>query len=139
MTYINQEQDFSQIWDLHKNTANNINFCYRPNSKKKKKWLNFPIIFLKKTIFTANIYFFEKASSVTHNTTELLTPCWVPKKKEQMPRKFPDGRTETLIWPFWPLPAIQKLYFTLTWRLNSILPWLLPWKQIAAFTQLHNS
>ena len=28
-----QETDFSQKWDLYKNTAN-ISFCYRPNSEK---------------------------------------------------------------------------------------------------------
>ena len=31
---ISQEQDFSQIWDLWKNTANNINVHYRPIQKK---------------------------------------------------------------------------------------------------------
>ena len=28
------EQDFSQIWDLCKDTSNNINFHYKPNSEK---------------------------------------------------------------------------------------------------------
>ena len=31
---ISQEPDFSQIWDLCKNTVVNINFLYRPNSEK---------------------------------------------------------------------------------------------------------
>ena len=31
---ISQEPDFSQVWDLCKNTAVNINFLYRPNSEK---------------------------------------------------------------------------------------------------------
>ena len=30
------EQKFSQIWDLHKNTANNISFHYRTNSVNTK-------------------------------------------------------------------------------------------------------
>ena len=31
---ISQEPEFSQVWDLHKNTANIIKFLYRPNSEK---------------------------------------------------------------------------------------------------------
>ena len=31
---ISQEPDFTQVWDLCKNTANNINLLYRPNSEK---------------------------------------------------------------------------------------------------------
>ena len=31
---ISQKQDFSQIWHLYKNIANNINFRNRPNSEK---------------------------------------------------------------------------------------------------------
>ena len=31
---ISQKQKFSQIWDLSRNTANNINFHYRTNSVK---------------------------------------------------------------------------------------------------------
>ena len=33
---ISQEPDFSQVWDLCKNTTNNTNFLYRPNSEKIK-------------------------------------------------------------------------------------------------------
>lgn len=32
--HISKEQDFSKIWDLHWNIANNINFDYRPNLEK---------------------------------------------------------------------------------------------------------
>ena len=32
--YISQELDFSQVWDLCKNTANNINFPYKLYSEK---------------------------------------------------------------------------------------------------------
>ena len=32
---ISQEPDYPQIWDLCKNTANNVNFHYRPKSEKK--------------------------------------------------------------------------------------------------------
>ena len=31
---ISQEPDFLQIWDLYRNTANNINFHDRPNQEK---------------------------------------------------------------------------------------------------------
>ena len=31
---ISQEPDFSKTWDLLQNTANNVNFRYRPNSEK---------------------------------------------------------------------------------------------------------
>ena len=31
---ISQEQDFSQVWDLSKNTANNIKFVYITYSEK---------------------------------------------------------------------------------------------------------
>ena len=31
---ISQEPEFSQVWDLCKNTANIIKFLYRPNSEK---------------------------------------------------------------------------------------------------------
>ena len=31
---MSQEPDFSQIWNLSKNIANNINFHYRPNPEK---------------------------------------------------------------------------------------------------------
>ena len=32
---ISQEPHFSQIWDMYRNIANNINFLYRPNTEKK--------------------------------------------------------------------------------------------------------
>ena len=32
--FISQELEFSQIWDLGRNTANNLNFHYRKNSVK---------------------------------------------------------------------------------------------------------
>ena len=31
---ISREPEFSQVWDLCKNTANTIKFLYRPNSEK---------------------------------------------------------------------------------------------------------
>ena len=36
------EPAFSQVWDLCKNTAVNVNFLYRPNLEKYQ-WLNLPI------------------------------------------------------------------------------------------------
>ena len=32
---ISQEPDFFQIWNLHRNIANNIDFHYRPNAENK--------------------------------------------------------------------------------------------------------
>ena len=53
--YISQELDFSQIWDLCKNTANNINFPYRLQSYIWSTFGPFQIIskcsFQEKTTF----------------------------------------------------------------------------------------
>ena len=53
---LSQEQDFSEIEDLGKNTANNIIFHYRTSSGKKLQPKNF--IYIKKK---------KKISSATHN------------------------------------------------------------------------
>ena len=89
------EPEFSQIWDLCKNTANNINFHYRPNSEKiMSKFSNT----LKNPIFCQFFeqkYFLQKiwpSCAATHGS---LTPCWVSKKtNEPIPRKLLDGRME---------------------------------------------
>ena len=72
---ISREPEFSQIWDLCRNTVTNTNFHYRTNSVK----INDKIVqyFLKKTcfwpIFDPFSQFFGeknisgKSSSITHN------------------------------------------------------------------------
>ena len=65
------ELDFSQVWDLCKNTANIIKFLYRPVQKKLmtkfsnkfKKHCFWPIF----PIFVAKKFFSRKSSSVMHN------------------------------------------------------------------------
>ena len=61
-------QIFPKIWDLCQNTANNINFHYRPNSEKINDYpvlAHFPIFLVKK-------FFFKKSGSVKHKKTWAL-------------------------------------------------------------------
>ena len=44
--FITQEQKFSQTWDLFRLKTNNVNFCVKPNPKKRLFWKN-----LKNTYF----------------------------------------------------------------------------------------
>ena len=75
---ISQKPKFCQIWDLCRNTANNINFHYRTNSVKINDknfpwiqktlssvhfWSIFPILFGFFWVF----FFFEKSGVATHN------------------------------------------------------------------------
>ena len=53
---ISQESNFSRIWDLCRNLANNINFHYRPNSDEINDYF-FQYIF--KILFLANFRIFE--------------------------------------------------------------------------------
>ena len=63
--------DFFKVWDKCKNTANNMNVLYRPNSEKNNKFSNKS----KKSYFWPIFSFFGtkkivfKSSSVTHNDT----------------------------------------------------------------------
>ena len=109
-----QEPNFSQVWDLCKNTANNISFLSGPNSEKSN-WLYFPINskhiiigpFLEQTFLSKNL-------ALSHTTTHgPLTQCWVSEKNnEPIPRKLPNGRMEgwtdrpSFIGLFWPQPWI---------------------------------
>ena len=75
---VSQESDFSQVWDLCNNTANNKNFLYRTNSEKGvTKFSNK----FKKTLFLVHflhywgIFFFKSSGSVTHDTTWVTTQC----------------------------------------------------------------
>ena len=68
---ISQEPDLSKVWDKCRNTANNMNVLYRPNSEKNNKFSNKS----KKSYFWPIFSFFVtkkivfKSSSVTHNNT----------------------------------------------------------------------
>ena len=76
---ISQEPDFSQVWNLCKNTANIIKYLYRPNLEKI--WLNFPVN-SKHSVFGPFLAHFphfwgkqvilKKSDPVTHNKT------WAP-------------------------------------------------------------
>ena len=112
-----QEPNFSQVWDLSQNTANNINFfldqiqikVMTKFSNKFKKtlilahfWVIFPIL-------GAN--FFSKNSALSRTTTHGPLITWVSEKtNEPIPRKLPDGRMvgqtnrPYFIGPFWPQP-----------------------------------
>ena len=80
-----QEPDFSQIWDLSKNTANNIKFHYGPNSEKP---------YFRPT-FGAEIFFSKNPALSRTRSHGPLTPCWVSEKtNEQILRKLPDIGTE---------------------------------------------
>ena len=67
---ISQEQNFSQTWDLCRNTGNNISFHYRTNSVKIDDQTFQQI---QKTLFLAHFPNFwgisppKTSSSVTHN------------------------------------------------------------------------
>ena len=80
-----QEPDFSQIWDLSKNTANNIKFHYGPNSEKP---------YFRPT-FGAEIFFSKNPALSRTRSHGPLTPCWVSEKtNEQILRKLLDIGTE---------------------------------------------
>ena len=67
---VSQESDFSQVWDLCNNTANNKNFLYRTNSEKGvTKFSNK----FKKTLFLVHFLhywgiFFSKVPALSRTT-----------------------------------------------------------------------
>ena len=95
---ISRESDFSQVWDLCKNTTNNINsekiqkkLMTKFSNKFKKPyfWPIFHIFWSKKIIFSKN-------SAPSRKTPQgLLTTSWVLEKHNQpIPRKLQDRRTD---------------------------------------------
>ena len=104
---ISQEQTFSQIWGLCRNTANNINFHYRSNSVKINDqisqqiekilffahfWPIFPILGAKK--------FFPEYPALPRTTSHgILAPCQISEKaNDAIPRKrlekWTNGKTD---------------------------------------------
>ena len=96
---ISQEPEFSQIWDLCRNIANNINFHYRTNSVKINDkmfqyiqttlflahfWSIFPI-------FGTNIFFLENLVLLRTTSYGFLASCQnLEKTNDKIPRKRPD-------------------------------------------------
>ena len=114
---ISHEQKFSQIWDLCRNTANNIKFHHIKNSVKMNDWIfqwieknlvfgpilvHFPKYWGKKIIF-------QNLSGTT--SYGFLAPYQNSEKtNDTIPRKGPDRRTDRpyFIEPFRLSPGVQK-------------------------------
>ena len=96
---VSQEPEFSQIWDLCSNTANNINFHYRTNPAKTNDKI---FQYIQKTcfwpifpIFGAKTFFLE--NSALSCTIGFQHHAKIQKKKNIIPRKMPrqtEGWTE---------------------------------------------
>ena len=117
---ISQEPEFSQIWDLCRNTANDINLHYITNSVK----INDKIFqCIQKNPFMAHFPNFGdkkfcsgKSSSVMHNF--IWVSSIMPKFRKNMiqfqENAWTDGRTDGrtdrpyFIGPFWLMPVVQK-------------------------------
>ena len=111
----------TKIWDLCRNTANNINFHYRSNSVKMMT--KFSNKLKKKTLFLDHFgtifpilgakFFSPENPSLSHTTSHgILAPCQNSEKTyATIPRKCPDrwkGRTTDrpyFIGPFRLLPG----------------------------------
>ena len=88
-----QEQEFFQIWDLCRNTANSINFRYRTNSVK----INDRIFqYIQKTLFLAHFpnfggSFFLENPPLSHTSYGFLASCQnLEKTNDTISRKRPD-------------------------------------------------
>ena len=116
---ISQEQHFSQIEDLYRNTANNINFHYRTHSGKIKNSL-----ISKNPIFACFGPFSQFLGAKKVFPKNLACTTWqgflVPCRNSEKPndpisRKQPngqlDGRTDRpyFIGPFQLLLGVQKV------------------------------
>ena len=83
---VSQELDFFQVWNLHRNPANNIHLDYRPNSKKLiTKFSNIlkkPYFLAHFPIFGAKI-FFPKNTALSCTTQQGLISRkkWWPNSK----------------------------------------------------------
>ena len=123
---ISHETKFFQIWDLCRNYANNINFHYRINSVKIKKFS----INSKNHVFRPFLvhfpnfggkFFFSGKSDLSCTTLYgFLTPCQnLEETTGAIPRKLPDIWTDRrmdrrtdrpyFIGPFWLPPEVQKV------------------------------
>ena len=91
---ISQKPDFSQIWDLCKNTVNSIDQSQKKTMKNfSNKFKNF--IFDPSSTFWGQMFFFSKIPAVTHNTKSASNAMRVSEQtNEPIPRKVSDRRTE---------------------------------------------
>ena len=100
---ISQEPEFSQIWNLCRNTANKINFNYRTNSVKIN---DKSFQYIQKTLFLAHFWpifpifwaknFFLENLALSRTTSYgFLVSCQnLEKTNNTIPRKRLDRRTE---------------------------------------------
>ena len=116
---ISQEQKFSQIWDLFRNTANNISFHY---TIKPVKINDHIFQYIQKTLFLAHFWsiftsfgaknFFPENPALSRTTSyKFLALCQNSEKtKDTIPKKLLDRRTDRpyFIGPFWLLQGVQK-------------------------------
>ena len=81
---VSQEKDFSQIYDLCRNTANNINFHYRTNQVKINDWIFFkfkkPYFWSIFPTFGGKKVFFKKNLAIMNNFIRVSNI--VPKFRE---------------------------------------------------------
>ena len=97
--HISQEPEFSQIWDLCRNIANNILFHYRTNSVKIK---DKTFQYIQKTLFLAIFdpfsqfwgqkIFSRKSGSVAHNF--IWVSSIMPKFRKQLIQFQENARTD---------------------------------------------
>ena len=66
---ISQEKHFSQIYDLCRNTANNINFHYRTSQVKINDWM---FLWIQKTLFLVNFSNFWREKSVFQKNLAIM-------------------------------------------------------------------
>ena len=100
---ISQEHKFSQIWDLCRNTGNNMNFHYRSNSVKINDQIFEEI---EKNMFLAHFLglfsqfwgktkFLPKSNSVTHNF--IWVSSTMPNFRKNLWYNFRKMRTDPII------------------------------------------
>ena len=96
---VSQEPEFSQVWDLCKNTGNIIKVFYRPNSEK----INDSIFqYIHKTLFLTHFphfwgkkFFLQNLALSGTTSYGFLAPCQnLEKVNNTIQRKCPDRRKD---------------------------------------------
>ena len=100
---ISQEPEFSQIWDLCRNTANITNFHYRTNLVKSndtffqyiQKTLSLAHFWPIFPIFLAKKFFLENPTLSRTTSYDFLASCQnLEKTNDTIRRKRPDSRKD---------------------------------------------